>query len=263
MPAPRLLVLVTLVLPFWAATTMGAAPDHATPPASSTAAKSWYFRPQMSSSHQLRLAGFSPSAGRGPPPPPAAAGASYATAWTAVAAIDWAKISAGDTLFVCGLHDGGRLDGALNITKVQGSGVEGNPVTYDGRCVDDSGRADPGTLMAGKLITQSELGPPDAHGIFTYSYDSPAAANAAPAWWRRQQHLLGAGVGTGMANKPDILERPAGDGSRNDDRVPGGAGMTRLKHGDCNATSTSSVGSPVNPASWPPGTACYTGVWTN
>ena len=203
--------------------------------------KSWFFRPR-SAAHSVRAAGEEGSA------PP---GASYATAWTSVATIEWARISPGDTLFVCGLHDGGRADGALNITKTQGSGVAGAPVTIDGRCVDDAGRADPGTLMAGKLVTPRELGSPHQYGIFTYSYDSPASALR-----RLGQHPLGAqaGVGTGMPNMPDILERSGG--------------LVRLKHGDCGTPGrhgfpVSSAGRPVHPEQWAAGTACYTGIWTN
>eukprot|EP01052_Picozoa_sp_SAG31_P006904 SAG31_NODE_323_length_17713_cov_12.065834_16_plen_210_part_00 len=39
--------------------------------------------------------------------------------------------------------------------------------------------------------------------------------------------------------------------------------MTRLKHGECHAKSATNSGSPVDPEKWVPGTACYTGVWTN
>ena len=152
---------------------------------------SWYFRSASSSS---------------PSPPD---GSSYATAWTSVAAIEWARISPGDTLFVCGLHDGGSADGALNITKAQGSGVAGAPVTIDGRCVDDAGRADPGTLMAGKLVTQRELGSADAHGIYTYSYDSLPPLPLASVSRRLGQHPLGvqAGLGTSMPNMPGLRRR--------------------------------------------------------
>ena len=194
-------------------------------------AESWFFRP-WSAAH-VHLAGDLEAS---------SPGASYATAWTSVATIAWARISPGDTLFVCGLHDGGSVDGALNITKAQGSGVAGAPVTIDGRCVDDAGRADPGTLMAGKLVTPRELGSAGAYGIFTYSYDSPALASR-----RGGQHPLGA---LGMSNMPDIIERS--DGS-----------VVRLKHGDCDAKALSNAGCPVHPERWAPGTACYTGIWTN
>ena len=207
-------------------------------------AESWFFRP-VSAARLVAPAGAG-SAGA----PRAAPGASYATAWTSVAAIEWARITPGDTLFVCGLHDGGRADGALNITKEEGSGIAGAPVTIDGRCVDDVGHADPGTLMAGKLVTPRELGAADKYGIFTYSYDSPGSGSSATAAAARRAGLLG------MANKPDILERSGSPDS-------GGGGVVRLKHGDCDAKSMSPAGRPVHPERWGAGTACYTGVWTN
>ena len=37
------------------------------------------------------------------------------------AAIDWSVVHAGDTLYVCGLHDNGRVDGALNLTLTVGN----------------------------------------------------------------------------------------------------------------------------------------------
>ena len=215
-----------------------------------TQAKSWFFRPASTSATHLagELEGVNGAHPRATP------GASYATAWTSVATIKWAQISPGDTLFVCGLHDGGRVDGALNITRGQGSGVAGAPVTIDGRCVDEAGRADPGTLMAGKLVTQHELGSADKHGIFNFSYGS-YAGKPASALRRLGQQPLGSGVqaGLGMSNMPDILEQSGGPGGR----------VVRLKHGDCDAKAGSSAGSPVDPERWAAGTACYTGIWTN
>ena len=231
-PLPRIALLLLLLLSL-------VAPRQAQ-------AKSWFFRPRSAAVHLAHAGEAGPR------------GASYATAWTSVAAIEWERVSPGDTLFVCGLHDGGRADGALNITKGQGSGIEGAPVTIDGRCVDDAGRADPGTLMAGKLVTQRELGSADAHGIYTYSYDSPATTgeSAAPPPPTPLVAQAGTQAGTAhMSNQPDILERsesPDSDG-----------GLVRLKHGDCDARSLSSAGAPVHPEQWAAGTACYTGIWTN
>jgi hypothetical protein len=223
-------------------------------PAEVVGGKAWFFRPYrsvLSSSSSSSSSHHAAGAAAAAP-----GGASYATAWTTTFDIDWSKISGGDTLFVCGLHDSGRVDGALNITGTRGSGVESAPVTIDGRCVDESGVADPGTLMAGKLVSHSELGHPNAHGIFKYSYDSPAVKQQhAPRHTRLQSALLGAGSASGMANKPDILERSGHSTT--------GPHVVRLKHGACNAKSMRTVGSPVNPGDWAPGTACYTGMWTN
>jgi hypothetical protein len=220
--------------------------------------KSWFFRPQRSSLGARGVVAHQrgPSLRDSP-------GSSYSRAWRTAQSIDWGKLSAGDTLFICGLHDSGRADGALNLTKTRGSGVDGAPVVIDGRCVDDSGHADPGTLMAGKMVSQHELGKPDAHGIFTYSYDSPSLLNqVVPAWpWRGQQHVLRAGLGTAMANKPDILERSVSHTSVSND-PSGKVRMVRLKRGDCGTDGQAAAG-PVRPENWLPGTACYTGVWTN
>ena len=177
-------------------------------------------------------------------------GSSYATAWTSSAAIEWSRIQPGDTLFVCGLHDSGRADGALNLTRTQGSGTAAAPVVIDGACEDEAGRADPGTLMSAHPVPHSQLGQPSADGIFTYSYPTPARASAGGG-------RLGATTGM-MANKPDVLELPGGGAGRvGRQAVAGGAGIARLKHAECGPAG------PTDPSSWAPGSACYSGVWTN
>lgn len=166
-------------------------------------------------------------------------GFSYAKAWTSVADIKWASIRPGDTLFVCGLHDSGRVDGFLNLTNVHGSGSSGSPVTIDGACVDTNGQLDRGTLMSATPHKQSELGKPDTNGIYTFSYATPHWAPAE------------LGEGSGMPNRPDVLERSLADHGQD------GHGMKRLRHGEC------SPAGPANASTWKPGTACYSGIWTN
>ena len=58
--------------------------------------------------------------------------------------IDWNRIAPGDTLYVCGFHDGGGFDyaehpGAAPHLRVNGSGTEGNRITVSGDCPDDPG----------------------------------------------------------------------------------------------------------------------------
>lgn len=146
---------------------------------------SWYFRPgrpastRASGSNRGRSTSSTSGSAAGAAGAPTVAapipgsGSSYATAWTSVAEIKWASIAPGDTLYVCGLHDGGRADGALNLTNSQGSGRPDTPVTIDGACVNSEGQPDPGTLMSATPVPQSSLGTPDANGIYTYSYVTP------------------------------------------------------------------------------------------
>ena len=185
----------------------------------------WFFRPASSASPLSIAPGD---------------GSSYATAWTSVADIQWGSISPGDTLFVCGLHDSGRVDGFLNLTNAHGSGRPGLPVTVDGACVDTDGKPDKGTLMSATPYKQSSFGSPDSNGIYTFSYATP---HRAPA--------VRLGDSLGMPNRPDVLERSIADHSQD------GHGMRRLKHGECSPTG------PTNLSLWAPGTACYSGVWTN
>lgn len=216
---PLLLQLVTV-----AATHAPVAPQTSS---STSTPQRWYFRPASSASS---LSGVPD-------------GSTYATAWISVADIKWSSIRPGDTLFICGLHDSGRVDGFLNLTNTHGSGDPHMPVTVDGACVDTDGRLDRGTLMSATPHKQSSFGPPDANGIYTFSYATPHDLH-----WASTPDL---GIGLGMPNLPDVLERSLADHSQD------GHGMRRLKHGEC------SPAGPTNLSMWEPGTACYSGVWTN
>ena len=55
-------------------------------------------------------------------------------------AVDWSKLSAGDTLFVGGLHDGGYQDRCLAPTKTG--------IYINGRCPKFGGGYDPGVILA-------------------------------------------------------------------------------------------------------------------
>jgi hypothetical protein len=196
---------------------------------------SWYFRPHADTQDVVAAASQADGSLVAAP-----GGASYATAWTRTADIVWASILPGDTLFVCGLHESGRVDGALNLTKVNGSGTAAAPLIVDGACEDvATGKADPGTLMSGHPVPQAKLGLPTS-GIYTYSYPTPAAG----AHILRSAVALRDTTSTAMGNRPDVLER---SGTTVSD-------MRRLLHGNCSAAG------PVEPAAWLPGTACYSGV---
>ena len=75
-------------------------------------------------------------------------GASYATAFNGISyigtgAINWNLIRPGDTLYICGFHDGGNYDYAIYLPRpvlyINGkSGTQASPITIRGDCPGDA-----------------------------------------------------------------------------------------------------------------------------
>lgn len=105
-------------------------------------------------------------------------GTSYETAWrlddTQIGlrpgAVDWSKLSPGDTLFVCGTHDVGFRDRALKPTI---SGTDDDPITIDGACPNDSGLL----FSVGRRLTGG-WSCPDEFGAYSQPYGGNTQAQA-------------------------------------------------------------------------------------
>ena len=101
-----------------------------------TSAADWYVRPYDEAGYGV------------------ADGTSYETAFNGMhgGAIKWQGIGPGDTLHVCGLHDGGGYDylehkAANPVMFVNGvAGAPGQPITVTGDCADD-----PGTIFGASM----------------------------------------------------------------------------------------------------------------
>ena len=101
-------------------------------------------------------------------------GRSWANAWHLAAKIDWQRMAPGDRLFVCGLHDGGPADSAIEIGR---SGAAGRPLRISGDCPRD-----PGAIFGGAGLWRAEdWRGPDANGYYAREHRG------------RSGHLLAAG----------------------------------------------------------------------
>ena len=94
-----------------------------------------------------------------------AASEGAAGAWDGFSNITWGSggVVAGDTLFVCGLHDGSGANDYRIVPTV--SGTDGNPITIDWNCSGDVGRI----ISAAGRFTTGWTGP-DAFGAYSRSY---------------------------------------------------------------------------------------------
>ena len=92
-------------------------------------------------------------------------GTSYATAWEGFAAIQWASIEPGDTLYVAGTHHGVVVGNAPLV--VGKSGISGSPITI-ASCEVQYGAStdDAGTIWAGKLLTMAGWSGP-TNGVYS------------------------------------------------------------------------------------------------
>ncbi len=109
---------------------------------------------------------------------PPADGRSYASAWRAVAHVQWSAIGPGDTLFVCGLGYG-----PFSL-HAGWSGTPDANVNIDGNCPRPDGSIDAALWVGGDPINpfpSSEWTGPDASGIFTTAYSGSTTLGAAAA----------------------------------------------------------------------------------
>lgn len=93
-------------------------------------------------------------------------GRTYASAWNASTLINWARIVPGDTLYVCGRHDGGYPDNALAVGS---SGQVDKPVRISGDCPND-----PGSILASGAKWTDGWSVPDLNGVLQREYGGTA-----------------------------------------------------------------------------------------
>ncbi len=86
-------------------------------------------------------------------------GSSYADAWHMATSIAWNRIRPGDTLYVCGLHDGGSADSVLHV---QASGTPASPILISGACPGD-----PGSILGGAGPWRDGWSGPDRNGVYS------------------------------------------------------------------------------------------------
>ena len=87
-------------------------------------------------------------------------GRSHANAWHLSAGIRWQQMAPGDTLYICGLHNGGSADSAIEVGR---SGEPGKPLRIRGDCPGD-----PGSILGGPGPWRaSEWRGPDANGYYS------------------------------------------------------------------------------------------------
>ena len=104
-------------------------------------------------------------------------GLDYDNAWNGFISINWATVNAGDTLYICGSHQGYGSN-RLDVPKSGNPGPAwspenpGNRITIAGDCVDGSGVADPGAIFNtgnyGPITPDSPLWRPYSDGIYKW-----------------------------------------------------------------------------------------------